>query len=131
MNGSPDNSITAALLIAHGSRRAAANEDLVHLAEVLRQRNDYPIVEVAYLELVSPTIAEGIATCVNRRADRVLLLPYFLSAGDHVVRDLEHARQEGLQRFPHVEFTLCPPLGRHPLLVDVVGQRLRERLGDG
>lgn len=117
---------TAALLIAHGSRRREANDDLVRLGECLRGRNVYPIVETAYLELAEPTIPQAGRRCVERGAGRVLMLPYFLSAGAHVVEDLEHHRRELAAQFPTTDFRLCPPLGRHPLLVEIVLARLAE-----
>ena len=49
---------TAVLLIAHGSRRQEANDDLVRLAELIREHGEYPIVETAYLEIAAPTIPE-------------------------------------------------------------------------
>jgi sirohydrochlorin ferrochelatase len=117
---------TAVLLIAHGSRLALANEDLVRLAEVIMERSEFEIVEVAYLELTEPTIAVGGRTCVARGARRVLLLPYFLSAGIHVVNDLESHRNGLASEFPGVEFVLCPHLGLHPLMAQIVLDRLRE-----
>lgn len=120
-----ESSPVAVLLIAHGSRRQAANDDLIRLAETLAARGIYPIVESAYLELASPDIATGGARCVERGATRVRMLPYFLSAGAHVVDDLEQARLDLSQRFPAVEFVLCPPLGGHPQLVEIVLDRLQ------
>jgi sirohydrochlorin ferrochelatase len=55
----------------------------------------------------------------------VVLLPYFLSAGVHVRRDLADARARLAARFPAVDFRLAEPLGRHPLLLDVVADRAR------
>lgn len=117
---------TAVLLIAHGSRRAEANADLVRVAEALRARIAYQIVEIAYLELAEPTIPDGGATCVARGATRVLMLPYFLSAGEHVRRDLARYREEFGERFPGVTFEVCEPLGLHPKLIDVLAERLDE-----
>jgi len=117
---------TAALLIAHGSRRPEANADLVQLANALLARGSYPIVEVAFLEIAEPTIPQGARKCTDRGATRVLMLPYFLSAGNHVVEDLERHRRELAEESPAIEFRLCPPLGLHPLLVDVVLARLEE-----
>lgn len=122
----PENAQTAALLIAHGSRRDEANRDLICLAELVRARTAYPIVEVAYLEMAEPAIPEGVQTCVDRGAKRVLLLPYFLSAGAHVVEDLQRIRTELAAHFPEVLFTLCKPLALHPLLIEVVIDRLHE-----
>jgi len=117
---------TAVLLIAHGSRRAAANHDLVELAEKIRERGDYPVVEVSYLELAEPTIPQGGAACAAAGAASVLMMPYFLSAGRHVVDDLQEHREALSAQFPDTEFRLCPPLGLHPLMTDIVMARLDE-----
>jgi sirohydrochlorin ferrochelatase len=118
----------ALLLIAHGSRQPEANADLYHLADGLRQRG-HVIVEASFLELAEPTIEEGGVRCVAQEAERVVLVPYFLSAGVHVRRDLTEARDWLAARFPAVEFRLAEPLGRHPLLVEVVAERVREAEG--
>ncbi len=117
---------TALLLIAHGSRRAEANADLEFVAAALRERGRYPVVRVSYLELAEPNIAAGGALCVAAGATDVVLVPYFLSPGVHVAEDLTVARDELSARFPGVRFVLAEPLGRHPLLVDVVEQRAGE-----
>ena len=117
---------TAVLLIAHGSRRPEANADLIELAENLRLRNLYSIVETAYLELAEPGIIAGGSACVAQGASKVKMLPYFLSAGAHVVDDLQTHRIELQRQFPDVEFELCPPLGLHPLLIEIVLDRLNQ-----
>ena len=117
---------TAVLLIAHGSRRPEANQDLVELAGLVSARGEYDLVEVSYLELTTPTILEGGRRCVEQGATRVLMLPYFLSAGVHVVTDLEEIRGQLAAEFPMVTFVLCPHLGLHPLMADIVLSRLRE-----
>lgn len=116
---------TALLLIAHGSREAEANDDLRHVVAELRHRGEYDVVEAAFLELATPTPDEGVACCVTQGAARVVLAPYFLSAGVHVRRDLAHLRDRLAQRHPRVVFHLAEPLGRHPLLIDVVAERAR------
>ena len=110
-------------LIAHGSRRAEANADLEHVAAEVRARGRYPVVQVSFLELAEPDIEGGGALCVEAGASDVILLPYFLSPGKHVVEDLTAACDRLAARFPAVRFTLAEPLGRHPLLIDVVEQR--------
>ena len=114
---------TGLLLIAHGSRRAEANADLQHVAREMRATGEFAIVESAYLELAQPDIETGAAACVAQGAERVVLLPYFLSAGVHVQQDLTAMRTRLAERFPDVEFCLAEPLGRHPRLVDIVKDR--------
>ena len=124
-----EHAVTAVLLIAHGSRRQSANEDLVALAQMVRTRGAYGIVEIAYLELVEPTIPQGARNCVKQGARRVLMLPYFLSAGAHVTEDLQRHCRDLSAEFADVSFALCPPLGLHPAIVDVVLHRLSETAG--
>jgi sirohydrochlorin ferrochelatase len=114
------------LLIAHGSREPAANDDLFDLAGRLAAAGTWAIVEACFLELAEPDIATGAKRCVARGATRVLLVPYFLSAGVHLCRDLTAARDELSARFPEVEFRLGPPLGPHPLIDELVAARIRE-----
>ncbi len=118
--------MNALLLIAHGSRRAEANADLEFVADAMRSRGRYDLVQVAYLELAEPSIPDGGALCVQGGAGRVTMLPYFLSPGVHVRRDLESLRNELAARFPSVAFLLAEPLGRHPLLIEIVDQRAKE-----
>jgi len=115
--------MTALLLIAHGSRRAEANADLEFVADGLRGRGTYPDVQVSYLELAEPSIDAGGARCAARGADRVVMLPYFLSPGKHVAEDLSAARARLAAAFPAVRFVLAEPLGRHPLVLDILAER--------
>jgi sirohydrochlorin ferrochelatase len=121
---------TALLLIAHGSRRAEANADLEHLAGALRDKGEFAIVQPSYLELCEPGIVAGGDFCVAGGAGRVVMLPYFLSAGRHVVEDLTAARDELSQKNPGVSFVLAEPLGRHPLLAQIVVERAKESLAN-
>jgi sirohydrochlorin ferrochelatase len=121
-----DNHRTALLLIAHGSRRPEANADLEHVAAGMRQRGRYPIVRVSFLELAEPGVEAGGVACVEAGATDVILLPYFLSPGKHVTEDLAAIRDRLADRFPGVRFVLAEPLGRHPLLLDVLEQRASE-----
>ena len=122
---------TALLLMAHGSRQEEANADLYHLVEELRRRGPYDVVEASFLELAEPDIEQGAAICVRQQAERVVLLPYFLSAGVHVRRDLAALCRRLQARYPQVRFHLAEPLGRHPLLLEVVADRAGQSLGQG
>ncbi len=125
-NPSSDRGPTAILLIAHGSRQQSANDDLHELAARLSTEGTYPIVEPCFLELAEPELLAGGHRCVGLGATRVLMIPYFLSAGVHLRRDLTAARDELNRRHPGVEFLLASPLGPHPLLDDLVAERIRE-----
>lgn len=122
----------AVLLIAHGSRRDEANEDARFVAERIRADGDYAVVETCFLELAEPDIPGGARRCVEAGAQKVFMLPFFLSPGRHVREHLSEARNQLAKEHPHVAWVLCEPLGRHELLLEVVRQRLdAARRADG
>lgn len=97
------------------------------MAEKLRSEG-FQKVEVSYLELASPSIEEGGAACVSPGIHKVLMLPYFLSAGVHVQKDLEEARAQMESNHPGIRFILAKPLGPHPLLLELLKSRGDEAL---
>lgn len=117
---------SAVLLIAHGSRHQPANDDLFDMAARIAAQGEYRIVEACFLELAEPDIATGGSRCVARGATLVMMVPYFLSAGVHLLRDLTRAREELSRRYPAIEFRLGPPLGPHRLLDALVASRIVE-----
>src|SRR5262245_59128881 len=101
---------TALLLIAHGSREEKANADLFWLAEELARDGGYLPVVAAFLELAEPTIEEAARRCVDKGAKRVILMPYFLSAGVHAGLDLQRITAKLRDLHPGVVFALAEPL---------------------
>ena len=116
---------TAIVLIAHGSRRAEANAELVQLAEKVREQRSDCLVAPAFLELAEPSIPAAVRDCIEQGAQRVLLFPYFLSSGVHVTRDLEEFRRRFADEHPTVEFRLARPLGAHPGIPSLVLELLQ------
>lgn len=126
MNDETDRRAAAVLLIAHGSRRPEANADLLSLAEQVRARSNYGEVATAYLELAEPDVLTAGRECLRRGSSTLLMLPWFLSAGAHVVEDLARIRDQLEAEFPAARIRLCPPLGLHPLMTEIVLARLEE-----
>ncbi|MDO6459484.1 CbiX/SirB N-terminal domain-containing protein [Granulosicoccaceae sp. 1_MG-2023] len=108
----------ALLLVAHGSRRAASNEEVQRLATAVEQQLDgaCPIVTTAFLELADPLIPEAIDRCVARGASEIIVLPYFLAAGRHVAEDIPRIAEQAVAAHPGVRLTLAPHLGASVLM---------------
>lgn len=109
------------LLVAHGSRRADANQELLTLAATLAQRdNGFDAVRGAFLELAEPSIPQGIRDCVEAGATRVVVLPYFLTVGRHVAEDIPRLVDEARESLPGVEIELATYLGARPAMLDLM-----------
>lgn len=115
---------TAILLMGHGSRVAEANNALYAIAEMVKAETGCPIVEVSFREQHPPSIQAGIDACVTQGAMRILLMPYFLFAGAHVLEDLPAEMADAARRHPGLEMALCKPLGVHRKLAEIVCERL-------
>ena len=78
------------VLIAHGSRRQASNTEIMELGASLQDAvtDHFQVVETGFLEIASPSVAEAIESCIDNGATDITVVPYFLSAGRHVVEDI-------------------------------------------
>ncbi len=112
----------ALLLVAHGSRREASNEEVRQLAKRLRALAGarFSRVEAAFLELAEPSIPDGIEQCIASGADAVTVLPYFLSAGRHVSEDIPAEVAGKQQQHPDVAISLAPYLGSAEGIVGLI-----------
>jgi sirohydrochlorin ferrochelatase len=119
---------TALLLIGHGSRVGPANRLLRGLARELRARFPGRIVETCFLEAAPPDLPAGIARCIRRGAGRILFVPYFLTPGGHVRRDLPRAARRARRRHPGLRVRIAPHLGADPRLVALLTDRVRRGL---
>jgi len=99
----PDYTAPAVLLVAHGSRVAASNEEIARLAGRLADElAPGQAVAHAFLELAEPSIPAAIDALVASGARRIVLIPYFLSAGRHVVDDIPALVDAARRRHPGV-----------------------------
>ncbi|MBL3526786.1 MAG: CbiX/SirB N-terminal domain-containing protein [gamma proteobacterium endosymbiont of Lamellibrachia anaximandri] len=103
----------ALLIVAHGSRREASNEEIRRLTERVRAEagDSYQSVSCAYLELADPSIPAGIEQCIDGGAEEVVVLPYFLSAGRHVSLDIPQEVEATQRKHPGVRIRIAPYLG--------------------
>jgi len=100
------------LLVAHGSRRAASNDEIRALTERLRAAADgFDDLDCAFLELAEPSIPDGLRQAISRGASVLVVLPYFLSAGRHVITDIPAEIALVQEEYPAVGIHLAPYLG--------------------
>ncbi len=102
----------ALLLIVHGSRKASSGQEIAQLAaKIAKQASDFDYVRHSFLELAEPKVATGIHELVSLGCKNIVLMPYFLAAGFHVVEDLPELLKKAQQDHPEVEFTLMEHFG--------------------
>jgi sirohydrochlorin ferrochelatase len=106
----------ALLIVDHGSGREEAHEHLERIAARVSELAPDWIVRVAHMELASPSIEEGIESCVRNGADEVLIHPLFLVPGRHLAEDIPALVRKAGARHPAVRIRITKPLGASPEL---------------
>ena len=123
-----DNSVTAIIVVDHGSRREASNEMLVEATQIYAAQSEYSIVEPAHMELAQPDIATAFNKCVERGATRVIVFPYFLSPGRHWSEDIPALVASAAKSFPNVEWLVTAPFGLHSGMSAIINDRINHCL---
>jgi len=110
------------LLVAHGSRRAASNEEIRILTREVAARSGtaFDHVACAFLELAEPSIGAGIEAGIAAGATEVVVFPCFLSAGRHVVRDVSSQVAAKQREHPDVTMRLARHLGASAVLPELI-----------
>jgi sirohydrochlorin ferrochelatase len=117
---------TGIAIFAHGSVIESANQSVREVAASFGAAGGFPLVEPAFLELGRPDLEGAVTRLIERGAGRIVVVPYFLTLGKHLQRDLPRIveRISGIHK--GVPIAVTPPLDGHPLLVDALLDRARE-----
>jgi sirohydrochlorin ferrochelatase len=114
------------LIAGHGSKLKGANKPINLLVEAL-QKKEKPIFFIAaFLEIASPTIPEGIEICIKQGAEEIVVMPYFVQAGKHVMEDIPNLVQNARQKYSNKTILLADYLGFDERLVSLVSSRIEE-----
>jgi sirohydrochlorin ferrochelatase len=112
------------VIVDHGSRRPEANRQHEEFVSAWRERGVHAIVEPAHMELAEPSLATAFDACVRAGATTVVIAPYFLWPGRHWEADIPALAARASEAHPGVRYLVAAPLGPHPLLGDIVEQRI-------
>lgn len=116
----------AVILLGHGSRIPGAGEGMERIAGKMRERLGDVIVETCYMSKLGPHFPEVFDRCVSGGAGKVIVIPYFLHSGLHMLQDIPELLMEKARQFPGVALILGKNLGFDDCLVDLVLKRLGE-----
>jgi sirohydrochlorin cobaltochelatase len=115
--------MTGYVIFGHGSSIESANEAVRAAARQMAGRVDASRVETAFLEGGTPDLPGAVDTLVVDGVSRVVVIPYFLTLGLHLQRDLPRIVERIRRAHPSIEIEVTPPLDGHPALVDALMDR--------
>eukprot|EP00899_Mesostigma_viride_P020789 jgi/Mesvir1/28711/Mv19682-RA.1 len=116
------------VVVDHGSRRKESNEMFEEFVAMFAEQGPYHIVEAAHMELAHPSIHDAFARCVERGAHAVIVSPFFLFPGRHWKSDIPDLAAQASSALGGIPFLVTAPLGQHPLLLQVINDRIEHCL---
>lgn len=103
---------------------ASANEAVCAIAAKAAREGAWDLYETAFLE-AAPRLDDAVAKLAAAGAEEILVLPYFLTLGLHLQRDLPRLVEE-ISRRRAIPIRVAPPLDGHPELSRILVARALE-----
>lgn len=116
------------ILFAHGSTVEEANQGVHDLASEVQGLGHFPFVRAAFLDCVRPTLADAIGEAVQAGSTRIIVIPYFLTMGIHLRRDLPNLLAPEREKYPHVAIEVGQSLEGHPRMSSMILDRIEQAL---
>ncbi len=121
------------LLAAHGTRDPAGVAAFRALATRVADLAGRDGTQVAggFIELSAPALREAVSLLASTSPARLAAVPLMLSAAGHAKGDIPAALARERTRHPAVSFTYARPLGPHPVLLELLADRIAAVSGPG
>jgi precorrin-8X/cobalt-precorrin-8 methylmutase len=122
------------ILIGHGSKLPQNRENLEKLAEILRKRAKFAVVEIAFMSINTPTVPEVIDALGDRGISKIVLVPAFLAPGVHTTRDIPQMigvkESEPKLKQRGIELIYGEPLGSDERIAEILEEKALKALGE-
>jgi sirohydrochlorin ferrochelatase len=117
---------TGVLLFAHGSPVEEANRGVHDLAAKIEAAGPYGYVRAAFLDSTQPDLSAGVRQAAEAGVEGLIIIPFFLTVGLHLRRDLPKLVAAAQENHPNIEITVGQSLEGHPLMPSMILSRVRE-----
>ena len=114
--------MNALIIVAHGSRNRESAQQVAALCQKVSEKakNRFDIVAHAFLQFASPLLEETIEELVQRGAKRIIVFPFFIAAGSHLLEDIPALVEAAGKAYPGVDFSITRHLGGIDSIEDII-----------
>ena len=120
---------TAIILFAHGARNPQWANPLRRVQAAIRERAGDVTVELAFLELMAPTLPDCAAALAAGGASEIVVLPMFIAQGGHLKRDVPEIIDRLRSTWPEVRFSLAGAIGECEIVVQAMAEAALQEAG--
>ena len=101
----------AIILFGHGARDIRWREPFDRLANLWQEQQPGTPVELAFLEIMQPSLEEGIASLDAQGATQITVVPVFFGQGGHLRKDFPVLLDACRAKFPAIALSATPAVG--------------------
>ena len=120
---------TALILFAHGARDPEWATPMRRVQAAIRQQQPEIWAELAFLEFMSPTLPECIASLIDGGAQKIIIMPMFIAQGGHLKRDVPEMLEVLRSTYPNIEFLLSAAIGTNGMVVQAMANAALSEAG--
>ena len=110
----------ALILFAHGARDPEWAAPMRRVQAAIRATQPELRVELAFLEFMSPTLAECAEGLLADGVDKLTVVPMFIAQGGHLKRDVPLLIEQLRSTGKNVEISLLPAIGESEIVVQAM-----------
>ncbi|HLW75616.1 MAG TPA: CbiX/SirB N-terminal domain-containing protein [Bryobacteraceae bacterium] len=114
------------IVFAHGSSIESANDAVRAVAREAAKKGNWRAFSASFLESGRPSLAEAVENFVAAGEAHFIVVPYFLTAGLHLQRDLPQLISSIKRAHPNIELNVTAPLDGHPAMADALVDRAKQ-----
>ena len=92
----------------------------------IQEDGSYAYVRASFLGPGKPELGPAIGEAVGAGFHRIVVIPYFLTLGIHLRRDLPRLVAVERRKYPQLEIHIGRALENHPEMASLVLSRIRE-----
>ncbi len=108
------------ILFGHGARNPDWAEPFHRIRAAILKKQPDALIELAFLELMTPTLDEAIDGLVAQGAKSISIVPIFMAAGGHIKNDLPKLVDAALARHPGLAVGIVAPVGEADYVIDAM-----------
>jgi sirohydrochlorin cobaltochelatase len=108
------------ILFAHGARDPEWAAPFRRIAARLRQARPNLPVQLAFLELMQPALADAVAGMAAEGVTRITLVPLFLAQGGHLKEDLPRLLEDIRHSHPGITIDVTEAIGDSEVLTSAI-----------
>lgn len=101
----------AIILFGHGARDSRWREPFDRLALLWQSQHPDTPIELAFLEMMQPSLEEAVGSLSTKGATEVMIVPVFFGQGGHLRNDFPVLLDECRSRFPGVQLRATSAVG--------------------